>query len=219
MRLSNVGVFGKIAGGWRYPFSFGGACFVRPLDSEHTHMGQPTPHPLAMLLVAAFSRHGEALDWAQRRAVAHWGPIALASPAFVFDNTDYYRPTMGEGLRKVFWAFERPFDPAELATVKLETNRWEEEYAAAAGHAEPRPLNLDPGYFSLGKLVLASTKDFAHRIYLDHGIYAEITLYYRHGRWQSHAFTFADYRRDDYQQFFTQCRDNLHRKTREAAAR
>ena len=97
------------------------------------------------------------------------------------------------GCAKRFRLFERPFDPAELVAIKLETNRWEEEYIAQGEHAEPRPLNLDPGYLTLGKLVLASTKDFAHRIYLNRGIYAEITLYYRHHRWQDHPFTFADY--------------------------
>jgi hypothetical protein len=177
-------------------------------------MGQPIPHPPALLLVAAFSRHGEALDWARDRAITAWGPTALESPAFVFDNTDYYRPTMGEELRKAFWLFERPFDPAELVAIKLETNRWEEEYAARGEHAESRPLNLDPGYLTLGKLVLASTKDFAHRIYLDQGIYAEITLYYRHHRWQDHPFTFADYRREDYQRFFSECREYLHERSR-----
>ena len=92
-----------------------------------------------------------------------------------------------------------------------------QEYARAAGHAEPRPLNLDPGYLTLAKLVLASTKDFAHRIYLRDGIYAEVTLYYQHHRWEHHQYTFADYRRDDYQQFFSQCRDFL-RTAREKRA-
>jgi hypothetical protein len=173
-------------------------------------MGQPTPHSPVLLLIAAFSCHRAALDWARDRAVETWGPTALESPAFVFDNTDYYGPTMGDDLRKVFWLFRRPFDPAELVDIKLQTNRWEEEYAAVGGHPEPRPLNVDPGYLTLGKLVLASTKDFAHRIYLDRGVYAEITLYYRHHRWQDHPFTFADYRREDYQRFFSECREYLH---------
>jgi hypothetical protein len=92
------------------------------------------------------------------------------------------------------------------------TNRWEEEYAAASDHAESRPLNLDPGYLTLGKLILASTKDFAHRIYLARGIYAEVTLQYKHRRWQHHEYTFPDYRRADYQQFFSECRDTLHER-------
>lgn len=180
-------------------------------------MGQPTLPCPALLLLAAFSRHGEALDWARDRAVAEFGPVAMESPAFDFTETDYYEPTMGSGLRKVFFAFERPVDPARLVEIKLVTNGWEEDYAALGRHGEPRPLNLDPGYLTLGKLVLGSTKDFAHRIYLDRGIYAEVTLFFRHGRWEHQPWTFADYRRADYQAFFTQCRERLHRRRREEA--
>ena len=172
-------------------------------------MGRPTAHPPVLLLTAAFSRHAEALAWGKARAAAEWGPIALESPAFAFRETDYYEPTMGGDLNKVFWAFERPFDAAEIAARKLQCNRWEDEYAAIAGASEPRPLNLDPGYLTLGKLVLASTKDFCHRIYLGEGIYAEVTLFYRRHRWQHHEFTFADYRREDYQAFFSRCREWL----------
>jgi hypothetical protein len=75
----------------------------------------------------------------------------------------------------------------------------------------PRPLNLDPGYLGLGKLVLASTKDHAHRLYLSRGIYAEVTLNYQDRGWRHHDWTFPDYRRADYQQFFSQCRDYLRR--------
>ncbi len=173
-------------------------------------MGQPTSPCPTLLLLAAFSRHAAALEWARARAVQQWGPLALASPTFAFQETDYYQPTMGPGLQKIFYAFARPFDPAQLAEIKLQTNAWEADYASQSGHAEPRPLNLDPGYLTRGKLVLASTKDFAHRIYLGRGIYAEVTLFYRHRRWEHHQFTFGDYRREDYQQFFSQCRDFLH---------
>jgi len=179
-------------------------------------MGQPTIHSPALLLLAAFSRHDEALQWAKQRAEAEWGPIELEGPVFEFAETEYYTSTMGPGLKKVFFAFARPFDPADLVDVKLLTNNWENEYAALGRHPEPRPLNLDPGYITLGKLILASTKDFAHRIYLNRGIYAEVTLYYKHHRWQHHDCTFADYRREDYQRFFSLCRETLHRRTRKS---
>jgi hypothetical protein len=164
-----------------------------------------------MLLMAAFSRHDDTLEWARQRAVETWGAIERESPRFEFVETGYYDATMGTGLRKVFFTFQRPFDPEQLVEVKLMTNRWEEEYAGIAGKAEARPLNLDPGYLTLGKLVLASTKDFAHRIYLSRGIYAEVTLQYRHGRWEHHQYTFPDYRRDDYQRFFSECRERIKR--------
>lgn len=181
-------------------------------------MGRENAPTLVMPMLAAFSRYDAALTWGRDRAGERFGAIAHESPAFEFVETDYYEAAMGRGLKKVFFAFDRQIDPGELAEIKLTTNGWEEEYAALAGHSEPRPLNLDPGYLSLGKLVLASTKDFAHRIYLSQGIYAEVTLQYRHHRWEHHQWTFADYRRGDYQQFFTECRDRLRRQIREKSA-
>lgn len=176
-------------------------------------MGQTTVPSPVLLLMAAFSRYESALAWARDRAAKAWGPIAAESPTFEFGETDYYEATMGPGLRKVFWAFAPLIDPGRLVDLKLQTNQWEEAYAAQGCHPEPRPLNLDPGYLTLGKLVLASTKDFCHRIYLGRGIYAEVTLYFRHQRWQHHEWTFADYRRSDYQAFFSECRRYLHDRT------
>jgi hypothetical protein len=177
-------------------------------------MGQPTIHSPALLLLAVFSRHEEALRWARQKSEANWGPVELESHAFDFIETRYYDDTMGAGLKKAFYAFQRPFDPGDLVDFKLATNAWEDEYAALQRHSEPRPLNLDPGYITLGKLILPSTKYFAHRIYLSRGIYAEVTLYYKHHHWQHHDCTFADYRREDYQRFFSLCRETLHHRLR-----
>jgi hypothetical protein len=182
-------------------------------------MGEPTAPAPVMLVLAAFSRHRQALDWARRRAEEAWGPLLLASPEFAFTETDYYESSMGAGLTKQFFAFRRLTDADGLVAIKLETNRWEAEYGTIGGHREPRPLNLDPGYLTLAKLVLASTKDHAHRIYLAHGIYAEVTLHYKHDRWQHHDWTFPDYRRADYHQFLTECRRELRRLLRNGKAR
>jgi hypothetical protein len=159
-----------------------------------------------MLLIAASSRHAAALDWARERMERQFGRLALVSDAFDFTETDYYAATMGTGLKKQFAVFERLIDPAALADIKRQTNGWEAEYAALGRHAEPRPLNLDPGYITPAKLVLASTKDHAHRLYLRDGIYAEVTLAFRDRRWQPLDWTYPDYRRDDYMRFFTECR-------------
>jgi len=179
-------------------------------------MGVIHPPDLAALIIAASTRYDEALSWARERAAANFGPIALVSPAFDFTETDYYTPTMGTNLKKQFLAFEKPIDPAELASIKSTTNEWELEYAALGQHAEPRPLNLDPGYITPAKLVLASTKDHAHRIYLGHGIYAELTLSFRFGRWQPFDWTYPDYRREDFQQFFTASRNRLLQQQRKS---
>jgi Domain of unknown function (DUF4416) len=166
----------------------------------------PTP---VLLIVAVTSRHQIALEWARRRIEAIFGPLAFASPAFDFTETDYYTATMGTGLKKQFFAIDAPLDSGRIAEIKRQTNQWEAEYAALDLHPEPRPLNLDPGYITPAKLVLASTKDHAHRLYLRDGIYAEITLAFRHRAWQPMEWTYPDYRRADFQEFFTRCRELL----------
>jgi hypothetical protein len=172
-------------------------------------MGQVSALSPVLQIVAAFSRHQEALAWARTKAESAWGPMALSSDAFEFRETNYYDATMGVGLLKQFFALEQLIDPERLVELKLQTNAWEVEYAALGKHDEQRPLNLDPGYITLAKLVLASTKDHAHRIYLGRGIYAEITLKFRDGAWQASDWTYPDYRRPDFQEFFSQCRDYL----------
>ena len=172
-------------------------------------MGDIHEPDAVLLIVAASSRHDAALAWARERIEREIGSLALVSDAFAFTETDYYAATMGDGLKKQFIACERPIDPGELARIKRQTNAWEAEYAALGRHPEPRPLNLDPGYVTAAKLVLASTKDHAHRLYLADGIYAEVTLAYRQKQWQPLDWTYPDYRRADYQAFFTACRAKL----------
>jgi hypothetical protein len=155
------------------------------------------------------SRHDAAFEWTSARCVQRYGPVVLSSDPFDFTETDYYTATMGVGLKKQFFAFETLIDSGELAGIKRQTNDWEAEYALLGRHIEQRPLNLDPGYLTPAKLVLGSTKDHAHRIYLRDGIFAEVTLVYRQRSWQPLEWTYPDYRRDDYQRFFTHCRQWL----------
>ena len=177
-------------------------------------MGNIREHLPVLLITAAFSRHDEALDWGREQAERDWGPIALASDRFDFSETQFYESTMGTELKKEFWAFEQLIDPAKLVELKHLTNEWEDEFlrSRSPAYPEPRPLNLDPGYFSEAKLVLATTKDRDHRLYLDRGIYAEVTLYYHAGAWQWRPWTYPDYRRSDYHQFFTRCRAYLRQR-------
>lgn len=83
---------------------------------------QPTP---VLLITSAFSRHGAALEWAAQRTMQGWGPIALVSPQFDFVETDYYEPTMGPGLKKIFFAYENLLAPGDLPQIKIEANQWE----------------------------------------------------------------------------------------------
>ena len=180
-------------------------------------MDGPSIHRPVLLLAAAFSRYDAALDWAEAMLQMAWGPVVLESPRLDHRETTYYESTMGPDLKKVFYAFERLVDPASLAERKLRAIAWEDEYRRQASHPEPRPLNIDPGYLTEAKLVLASTKDRDHRIYLSQGIFAEVTLHFQRGAWVSRPWTYPDYQRADYHEFFSRCREFLRQSYRESA--
>jgi hypothetical protein len=156
-------------------------------------MAEPRSPVPALLVVAAFSRHDAALAWAAQRLGQEFGPIARTGPTVSFHQTKYYEKTMGTDLRKQLLAFEQLLPQEELASVKLRTNQLEAELAETGTYPEPRPLNLDPGLLTLGKFLLATTKDQAHRIYLRDGIYAEVTLRFQTGQFEPWPWTYADY--------------------------
>lgn len=172
-------------------------------------MGNPHQHPPSILIAALFSRYPHALEWATERMCAEWAPLMMAGPLMDFTETTYYERSMGSGLKKQLLAFEGNFDPARLADCKLASNEWETVYAKQHELPEPRPLNIDPGYVTSMKVVLASTKDRRHRIYLRDGIYAEECLYYDKPHWRARPWTYPDYLRSDYHQFLLAVRQRI----------
>lgn len=181
-------------------------------------MASPSLPKPVLLLCAVISRYDEANAWARHALEHRFGPIALRSEPFDHRETTYYTSTMGPDLKKWFLAFSRSADSAGLPDWKLSTNALEADYAVLARHPEPRPLNLDPGYLTEAKLVLATTKDRDHRIYLRDGIYAEVTLRYQAGEWKSQPWTYPDYQRADYHAFFMRCREFLRSAERGTAS-
>lgn len=157
---------------------------------------------------AVISRHSELRQRAIERLQTAWGNIVLRSEPQPFVAGGYYTQTMGETLLKELIAFEQPIDSAGMADWKLFTNDLENEFLNSQ-YGEARPLNLDPGYITQAKLVLATTKDRDHRIYLRDAIFAEVTLTYRAKKWIDHRWTYPDYRSEKVSDFATQCRNHL----------
>lgn len=138
-----------------------------------------------------------------------FGFPSRGSRVWPFLNTDYYRDELGPEPVRAFLAFPGLFATDELAARKLATNDLEGELAREVGGPLPRPVNLDPGYLTLAKLVLASAKNYAHRIHIGRRIYAEVTLQYRGGAWRALPWTFPDYASGTYDRFFTELRAGL----------
>lgn len=158
---------------------------------------------------AVISRHADARQWAEQRLREHWGDAAEFSTPTAFTAGGFYESEMGTGLSKVLVACQEFSDPSGLADWKLLTNQWENEYSQLGNHAESRPLNLDPGYITQSKLVLATIKDRDHRLYMHDGIFAEVTLNYMGGKWIHHRWSYPDYRTPEVAEFAMACRERL----------
>ena len=141
-----------------------------------------------------------------------FGSIELRSPVFDFVMTDYYEKEMGPILKKVFVSFNSMFDIAMLPDVKLKTNSIESFHAEISGDLIRRRVNIDPGYITLSKLILASTKDYSHRVYIGKGIYAEYTLRFIQGEFRPCETTYPDYQTQLSLGFFNDARALLKEK-------
>jgi len=176
-------------------------------------LGDPRPHPPVCLTVGMLSAFPVLFERAAALLADRFGPVSRESEVFDFDFTAYYEPQMGKGIKRRFLAFERLVMPERLAEIKLWTNRLERRLAGPE-FPVPRPVNLDPGYLTPSKLVLATTKDRSHRLYLGRGIYAEVTLQYEKGRFAPLPWTYPDYRTEGYAKFFEAVRADLIRRQR-----
>lgn len=140
---------------------------------------------------------------------AELGPYDLQSDIWPFGQTDYYKEQTGAHILRQFVSLEHLIDPGELAHIKHLTNGLEQELAKTLGRDQPRPINLDPGIIEPSKLVLATTKNYSHRIYIGEKMYAEVTLVFDKGSWCPLPYTYPDYRQQCYFEFFEKVRVRL----------
>jgi hypothetical protein len=166
-----------------------------------------SPKPVN-LFCGIISNDPDLMDRAVRMLCEYAGPTDAVSELWPFDSTEYYELEMGEDLRRKFVSFEKWIDPGDLAHQKILSNELERRICYELGYPpDQRRVNLDPGYLSLSKIVLATTKDYSHRLYLRDGIYAESTLHFESGKWIPWPWTYPDFADARYHGFFTQVRE------------
>jgi hypothetical protein len=149
--------------------------------------------------------HPKLVNEIESRLSELYGPIDHRSDVLPFDFTDYYKAEMGDVIDRVFFSFERLIEADRLPEIKRQTNRMESEMTPLFETAK-RPVNVDPGYIEQAKVVLASTKNFYHRIHLAGGIFAEVTMHFKNNTYQFFPWTYPDYQSKDYQEFFLKMR-------------
>ncbi|MBP7462608.1 MAG: DUF4416 family protein [Candidatus Delongbacteria bacterium] len=165
------------------------------------------PKPVK-LVMAIMSGNPEKFSATMEELSRTYGPIDRISPIFPFTHSRYYEREMGLNLQKQFISFENLIAIEMLNSIKITTNSIEIDLSRICNSEDKicRQVNIDPGYISPAKLVLATTKNYDHRIYIGNGIYAEVTLHFTRGQFKAWDWTYQDYQTPLALDFFTQVR-------------
>ncbi len=175
-------------------------------------MGRVRP-PVPVIYFCALL-HAPSIAQAEVESVleVHFGSIVFRSANIPFTQTTYYEREMGSNLTRLYLGFAPLRSMGDLAAIKHTTNQLETQWAID----DCRLVNIDPGYLDHAKVVLVTTKDYSHRLYIGGGMYAEVTLQYRNKSYQPWEWTYPDYRQPVALDFFNRLRDVYKRQLQES---
>lgn len=171
-------------------------------DCEQRHPRDPLVKKIVALLVPRGDK--EIFDDTCRLLAKEWGEPEEISPFYPFVWTNYYED-IAPLLDRCFFSYPGLYPMSKLPDWKLQSCKIEKLTGAT------RRVNLDPGTIDGARLLLASTKGQAHRIYLRDGIFAEVTLCRRKGRWQDFFYTFPDFSSGVYDKWLEEVREDWKR--------
>jgi hypothetical protein len=172
-----------------------------------------TPPP-AKLVCSIFSQQERLISRAADVLSGAYGTIDFETPVMLFDQTSYYEPEFGDSLRRIFMSFAELVFQDTLPEIKHATNRLEQEFSKEG----KRQVNIDPGILTAERLVLATGKNFSHRIYLGQGIYADLTLICRKSSFRPLPWTYPDYASREVIEFWNGVRKSYLKELSEARA-
>ncbi len=177
-------------------------------------MGEVREYPPVLLFAAVTFQPTMDLKAILKRLENEFGAIESRSPLFDFDTfTHYYQPEMGSGLKKLIVTFKHLIKAEKLPEIKRTTNQIELEISGSTN----RKVNIDPGYVTISKVVLATTKDYAHRLYLGQGIFGDLHLIFQNKSFRVQPWTYPDYSQSMIIDFFNQVRQSYRQKLAESA--
>jgi len=174
-------------------------------------MSYPHKPDHVKLISSLFSPEREFIDRVIGQLSDICGPVDWLGPEFFFDRTKYYAGEMGWPLHRRFISFEDLIPPDHLVEIKLKTNEVERQYVRDGN----RRINIDPGYISPERLILATGKNYSHRVYLAQGIYADLTLVYQGGSFKPLEWTYPDYADSKIIGFFNELRKRYMKQLKE----
>lgn len=172
-------------------------------------MAKPVIPQDAKLFIGILFTSEEHLLKAKNSLRKKFGRIDLETNFIPFSHTEYYKK-IGSGLYRAFFSFEKLIKREKIATIKLYTNKLENKLSGG----KQRKINIDPGYLTLSNVYLASCKEFFHRTYLSKGVYLENEYKYTAKKFNFWEWTYPDYKKIEYLDFFYKLRDIYYKQIR-----
>ena len=172
-------------------------------------MGELRTPAKVKIIVGILAKDAAAVEHVRPILREKFGEEELNLAPFPFTFTNYYIKEIGSAPVRAFFSYENLVNREEIVDIKLWTNDIELEIAKAAGTPGLRPVNLDPGYMTLGQFFLATTKDQRQRVYMQRGIFVEPTLYFQDGHFHAFDWTYRDYQSEPYIKYLEQVRARL----------
>ncbi|MEI6079843.1 MAG: DUF4416 family protein [bacterium] len=167
-----------------------------------------TEHPAFLFTAVLFSPQAD-IKKVLNELKEKIGEFLTTSKDIAFVWSDYYEPEMGKDLKRVFVVYKEVIQRDEIVRIKRLTDEMEKEYLCNG----KRTVNIDPGLLCLENIILATNKPFFHRIYLTNGVYAEVTLFYKHGSFNPVEYwSYPEYRSTPVLDFFNKARNVLAEK-------
>jgi hypothetical protein len=170
-------------------------------------MRLPRRREEAILFVGCLFSAIDVFDLAEPVLRKQFGEILFKSPFIPWNFSEYYDDELKPPILRKFLFFRDLIDPPSLVDAKLATIEIEARFSTNG----KRSINIDPGYLTLAKVVLASRKNYSHRINLGRGVFAELELFYKDDRFNPMPYTYNDYRDDIFTGIFMQARQLMKR--------
>lgn len=164
--------------------------------------------PVKLFLGFLYSTNGP-IEEAIQAIDLEIGKIDYRSSAFPFDQTDFYKEEMGEGLQRIFVSIERWIHPGELIGVKKTVGLIEDRFRVNG----KRTVNIDPGYLDFTKVVLASHKTGGQKLYIQDDVFIDLVLYYHKNRYEPLPWSFPDFKSGIYDGVWNEIR-SIYKKER-----
>jgi len=178
--------------------------------------------PPGQLIVSIIYSHIDAVVDALRLLEKQFGRVRCETVDIQYTNTDRYEEEMGSNLVRRLFSFEKLVERDSLPEIKSVCQEIERQLGDQVGDFVFRAANLDPGVLTPDNLVMASNREYNHRIYLADGVFAEIQLIWAHGQFTRLPWTNHDFCDDEVVDFLIRVRQTFdlldeHQITRQPA--